>query len=954
MKGNLSMSDFLNIIIDGIPVKCKKGSTILEAASQAGIKIPTLCHDERTKIYGACGLCVVEAAGNSKLLRACSTQASDGMDIKTNTPRVISSRKCALDLLLSDHGGDCRPPCVLACPAGTDCQGYAGLVANGEHKEALKLVKEILPLPSSIGRVCPHPCETACRRKLVEEPVSIAAIKRFIGDKELEDPNKYIPELAEPTGKKVAIVGGGPAGLTAAYYLRIKGHAPTVFDMMPKMGGMLRYGIPEYRLPESVLDQEIEIIKDLGMEFVNNFKIGKDATLEQLRQEYDAVIIAIGAWTSSKMRVPGEDLEGVFGGIDFLREVALGSPPEIGKRVAVCGGGNTAMDACRTAVRLGAEEVYVIYRRTREEMPAEEIEIVEADEEGVVFKFLTNPVEISGDNGRITGVKLQKMQLGEPDASGRRRPVPVEGAFEELELDSFISAIGQQPALAGFEALDSTKWNTIIADESTFRTSVEGVFAVGDATNNGADIAISAIAEAQKACAVVDAYLYGKEAAYNAPYFVKREITAEDLKDRPKEPRAKMKVLSPEERKTSFNEIASVLSEEAAMRDAKRCLECGCHDFFECKLIHLAHQYDVTPSLYEGVKRAPHEDKAHPYIEQNAEKCILCGLCVRVCDEMVGVTALALVDRGFETLVSPEFCAPLVQTNCIACGQCVAVCPTGALREKTPFIKSVPVDENSVITVCSGCAAGCAVDLRYIGSTMTRALPAGAQGMLCAQGRFGFADANSPDRILTPLIKNSEGFSKVSFDETAEFFASHLSSVIDAHGKEAVGFAVAENTAIEEAEQIKALARQITGTENVFTFGNHKKTLLDSLGLNPDDAVYDRLFGEPFKKGANREGLARMGISANEDYSKLKALIVFGDDAPKNLPEVEFLALIASIPSPLTKICDVIFPSAVFGEYSGKYVYADGKEGQLKRAVKPKNGMDNLELLKKLQTAFQA
>ena len=259
------------------------------------------------------------------------------------------------------------------------------------------------------------------------------------------------------------------------------------------MGGMLRYGIPEYRLPKRVLDEEIDEIASLGVEMKNNFRIGVDATFEEFKSHYDAVVVAIGAWSSMPIGCPGEDLEGVLGGIDFLQRVALGERPEIGDKVAIVGGGNTAMDACRTAVRLGAKEVYVVYRRTEAEMPAEQLEIDEAREEGVIYKFLTNPAEIVGENGKVKEMKLQIMELGEPDESGRRRPVPVEGKFETLPVTCVISAIGQKANVAGFEGIELNRKGIIAADETSYRTSVEGVFAVGDATNQGASIAIEAI-----------------------------------------------------------------------------------------------------------------------------------------------------------------------------------------------------------------------------------------------------------------------------------------------------------------------------------------------------------------------------------------------------------------------------------------------------------------------------
>jgi formate dehydrogenase major subunit len=423
------------LTINGKKVAGETGDTILGIALKNGIEIPNLCHADSLKHYGACGLCVVEAEGIPKLLRSCSTEAKDGMVVNSESARAVQARKIALELLMSDHKGDCVGPCSLNCPAGTNCQGYAKAIALGNEYEAVKIIKEKLPLPASIGRVCPHPCETACRRQYVEEPLSIAFLKAYAADTLLKNKKHYLPEIPEATGKTVGIVGGGPAGLTAAYFLKSFGHDVTIYEAMPKMGGMLRYGIPEYRLPKIVLDAEIAEIASLGVRMKNDVKIGETTTFEDIKKAHDAVLVAIGAWTSMKIGCKGEELAGVVGGIDFLREVALGNKPAIGDNVAVVGGGNTAMDACRSAIRLGAKNVYVIYRRTQAEMPAEEVEYKEACEEGVTFKFLTNPDEIIGEGGKATKIKLQIMRLGEPDASGRRSPVPVEGKFEYLDVD---------------------------------------------------------------------------------------------------------------------------------------------------------------------------------------------------------------------------------------------------------------------------------------------------------------------------------------------------------------------------------------------------------------------------------------------------------------------------------------------------------------------------------------
>lgn len=670
----------IRITVNGIEMVGNKGDTILNIAAQNGVEIPNLCYNENLKLYGACGICLIEAEGMPKLMRACSAVATDGMVVSTETPRVKKARKIALELIMSDHEGDCVAPCSLYCPAHTDIQGYLKQIALGNDREAVRIIKEKIPIPASIGRVCPHPCESNCRRRLVEEPLSVAFLKAFAADRDLESDSPYKALCEESTGKKVAVIGGGPAGLSAAYYLCLAGHDVTVYDAMPEMGGMLRYGIPEYRLPKAVLAKEVKAISDLGVKMQNNVKIGKDISFDEIRNINDAVLVTVGAWKGSSVGCKGEELDGVLSGIDFLRDVNMGIIPDIGRNVAVVGGGNTAMDACRTAVRCGAENVYVIYRRTRAEAPAEDIEIEEAIEEGVQFLFLTNPDEIIGENGKVKEVRLQIMELGEPDASGRRKPVPVEGEYKTLAVDTVISAIGQKCAPAGLEAIELTKWGTIIADEMTCMTSIDGVFAAGDATNNGASIAIDAIAEANTAAKAINAYLLGMPMDFPKPYYSERKVTAEMLQDREKKARAVMSVKAPEYRKHNFEAVINGFTEEQAREEAKRCLECGCHDFKDCKLIRYVNQAPVDPSRLEGAKHECYKEQRLVTIERDQGKCILCNLCVRTCKEEAKQSILGLVGRGFKTVIKPEFDKSETIAICKDCHKCADLCPTGALK----------------------------------------------------------------------------------------------------------------------------------------------------------------------------------------------------------------------------------------------------------------------------------
>jgi formate dehydrogenase major subunit len=762
------------------------------------------------------------------------------MVVKTNTENVSALRRTALELLLAEHYGDCLAPCQMTCPAHIDIQGFVALIANDQVKEANKLIKETLPLPATVGRVCPRFCEKECRRNLVDEPISICALKRYAGDYDLENGEPLVPQPKADTGKKVAVIGGGPAGLTVAYYLALEGHQVTIFEALPKLGGFLRYGIPEYRLPKALLDKEIELITRLCKDVQVNKRLGKDFTIESLKaQGFDAIFVGIGAWSNTRLGVEGEDMPGVMSGIEFLQKVTDDKNFPVPDKVAVIGGGNTAMDACRTSVRLGAKEVACVYRRSRSEMPANPHEVEQADEEGVKFELLTAPVGFVGENGKVTGIKCVKMQLGEPDASGRRRPEPVPGSDFIVSADLVITAVGQKTehdCLGG--AIGLNKWNDVDVSKAMM-TNVEGIFSAGDC-QTGAATVVEAVGGARKAAVAMDQYLRGEAVAgITEPFNVARgksikEVDPAYLGEREKAPRAKVPTIAPDERKTNFNEFELVFSADVAKKEAMRCLSCSCLDVHTCKLREYGTEYKADLNkLGTGEYKHPILTDS-TFITRDPNKCILCANCVRICNEVMDVTALGLVNRGSETVVLPTLKRPLTDTNCETCGQCVSACPTGALLPSPSLPKPGPFVTEAVATACPNCSIGCDMNLNVIGNQVveiTSPIQSINDGNLCRKGAFAYADIHNADRLTTPKVADNGSLADAGWDEAFKTAAQALNEV-----KGSVAVVVSPKYTSEELALAAKLAGAVAGGN---IYGTTPVANSAVLKTNGQTATYD-------------------------------------------------------------------------------------------------------------------
>ncbi|CAH6903277.1 Formate dehydrogenase-O, major subunit [Vibrio chagasii] len=847
----------IQIVIDGKFRIVEQGQTVLEAAKTCGLEIPSLCGLNKTADKVPCDLCVVEVDGMG-VTRSCELEVVNGLNITTQSKQLTVHRQDALNRIMADHYADCEAPCQTACPAGVDIQSYLHHIAQNDHTKAIEVIKKTLPMPLSIGRVCPAFCETECRRNLVDDSIAIRQLKRHAADADLAAQESYMPAKKPNKGKSIAIVGSGPGGLTAGYYLSNEGYDVSVYESMPKAGGWLRYGIPEYRLPKSILDKEIELMCRNGMAVECDKKLGVDFTLSDLSRDFDAVCLAVGASQAVEMNYPGSDLGGCYLGVDYLKDYVTDKHFTTGKKVAVIGGGNTAIDCARTAVRDGADTT-LIYRRTRDEMPAEDYEIEEAEHEGVKFHFLTNPAEnIADDNGHVSEIRLERMALGPADASGRRSPKPT-GEFFVEAFDTVIAAVSQKPDLSFMdnEEIDIplTRWNTADADPQTMHTGTGNIFSIGD-FRRGPATAVEAVGDGRIAAQAIDRFFNGDMDSIPAKPFNSRKhkqlkaVDPEQYKSIQRMARKIMPELTPEQREQSFEEVETGFDNADAIAEAARCLECGCQANTNCDLRDYSTKYKATQTHPEyKIDIASNEswqairteeakvgstrqkfavDNSSEFIIFDANRCISCGQCIQACREQNVHGVLSFMNQADGKPASRPECRPnfganqtlMGDSNCVQCGSCIQACPTGAMVDARDRKQGDTDVLKKVDTICTYCGVGCKLTMhveeaknkiRYIegGNSPVN------EGMLCVKGRFGFDFVSSDARLTTPLIRKDGWLQPASWEEAIMLIADKFTAIKQGFGSNALaGFSSAKTTN-EDNYAFQKFVRRELGTNNV-------------------------------------------------------------------------------------------------------------------------------------------
>jgi len=973
----------MKVKLNGEEVQLPANMFMMDYLRRQGMHVPGTCRVKELEPYGACRMCLIDV--NGRLMTACTYIPRGGDEVVTTGDRLAGIRKTALELMLSDHYGDCIGPCRNGCPANSDVQGYLALIAMGRYHDAVRLMKEKYVLPASLGRVCPAFCEKECRRNLVDEPLAVRQLKRYAADYDLAN-GPWMPDIPRTTGKKVAVVGGGPTGLACAYYLRIKGHDVTIYEAMPELGGMLRYGIPSYRLPKDVLARDIDTIVKTGVRVLANRVLGKDFSLKELQKDYDVVFLALGAWKSMEMGIDGEDTPGVMQGIDFLREVNQGERDSIGRKVLVVGGGNTAMDVARTALRLGAD-VTLAYRRSRNEMPANETEVDEAEEEGVRFHLLVNPVKVHGRDG-LEGVELVRMELGEPDASGRRRPVAIEGSNFTIEADNLLLAIGQSGDDELLESLGiENRRGRVAYDDVTFETNIPGIFSGGDLILGPATV-IEGIATGRRAAAMMDMYLKGNLGGIRdvlekpwehadefsldaelmeilldvAQYNHWKDVTEADYEDVERVPRTRVELRSPKERSRDFKGFEPNFSHGEVEKEAERCMSCGCMDGFECLLREYSTVYAARQDRFTGELNRSVIDDSHPFVRLDNNKCILCGRCVSLTHEMTGEGLVDYVYRGFQAKIVPARGLTLGDMDGDFVGSFIDACPTGAFSEVPRLAKPGPWDTESLSTVCRECGMGCEMKVEVYQGMLVRICSdedSWNMGLVCDRVRF---DRSWAERLESPMKKSGGGYAAITMDEARAVLKKHMDDLAIVLTPEVTNQEAEHLRALSEKLDLKMGAMYDRGISTA-KFADIPTSRRIKVGVQVEDYPLLKVFlnmavksgseivdddydlaiiqapAEPenvptiiMHHGINEVGLMKLGIKT---VPKAKNYLVFGDLTEKL---GGFTMVVGK-----SEYADVLLPAPSWLEREGTIVNSECRELKVRRVVEGPDFMDVIE-----------
>ncbi len=817
----------MNITINGNEIVAEEGITILEAAKRADIEIPTLCHVKQGTSDVPCELCIVEVEGADEPVRSCSTPIAESMVVVTDSEQLVAQRKERLSTIMSSHFGDCKAPCNLTCPGQINVQGYIAHVAKGQYEEALRLVMERNPFPFSVGRVCPRFCETRCRRILVDESVSINHLKRFVADWAMANKVDLKIPREKHTGKRIAVIGGGPSGLSAAYFLARKGHDVTVLESSPKLGGMLRYGLPEYKIPSDVLDYEINMILRMGINVRLSQKWGVDFTLQELREQgFDSILISTGTPVDESLDIPGCALPKVVKAGKFLRDVNEGKVKDYGRSAVVFGGNNIAMETARSLIRSGVDEVTIIYPRAQTEMPANQRTIREAERDGVQFLLMASPVNfVDTDNG--INVELIRMKLGEPDKKGVRHPEAIPGSSVNILVDTVVVSQGLKACKDKFEGgeleetLELTPKGNLKANPRTALTNHPGIFAAGDVTSGPRSV-IQAVVAARRAAENVHSQVMGvpkppAESRFN--FHRGRTFDDVDLKNFEGiniKLREKMPGRPPEISTQDFDEYKLGFNEKMAVNEAKRCLSCGCSAFERCDLKKEALELGLDPNR-TGMGKTPDysKDISHPTIMVDMNKCIYCKRCENSCD----YDALSISAEGTDEQGRPQGLSFQFKENCVSCGACVDNCSTGALNKKDAMVPVVSEEMREVRTTCPYCGAGCQMILRVKGNTLMEVTSdpdlAPNYGALCVKGRFAHNFVQHKDRLTQPLVRRNGQLVETTWEDALNVVAKRFFDIKSMYGADAIsGFSCARATN-EENFLMQKFMRTAIGTNNI-------------------------------------------------------------------------------------------------------------------------------------------